>query len=94
MSDQRIVSYTLSASDAEQVNRRRRDAANFPNPQSGAVVHTGNEARPGDVRPMIIVQVWAVGLVNGQVFLDGNDTLWVTSVKEGEGLGTWSRPAK
>lgn len=28
-------------------------------------------------------------LVNGQVMLDGNDTLWVTSVNQGESKGTW-----
>lgn len=82
----RIVHYTVSSSDVGQVNRRRTDASNFP---------TGNSVSPGMVFPMMIVRVWGTdGSVNGQVSLDGNDTLWVTSVKEGEGQGTWAWPAR
>ena len=32
--------------------------------------------------------------VNGQVFLDGNDSLWVTSAKEGTTPGTWCWPER
>ena len=32
--------------------------------------------------------------VNGQVFLDGDDSLWVTSIKEGTESGTWEWPKK
>lgn len=32
--------------------------------------------------------------INGQVFLDGNDTLWVTSADEGTEPGQWSWPVK
>ncbi|MBK9029316.1 MAG: hypothetical protein IPN98_16545 [Propionivibrio sp.] len=45
---------------------------------------------------MLITRVWDYGtpnpdaMVNGQVFLDGNDCLWVTSVKVGEGPRTFA----
>ncbi|WP_100813025.1 hypothetical protein [Microbacterium lacus] len=92
----RIVHYTLSESDAEAINRRRDDAvAAAHNPRHadrqkpmGEQVHFGNPVREGDVFPMIIVRVWgttAESVVNGQVLLDGNDSLWVTSVGVGEG---------
>jgi hypothetical protein len=92
-----IVLYTLSEQDAEQINRRRRDAAaslaSEQNPV-GAQLHAGNTAAAGDVYPMVIVRVWMDtpgGAVNGQVLLD---TLWVTSVNVGEGERhfTWPTP--
>jgi len=89
----RIVQYCLSEEDAKAVNRRREDAINYRqnpyNPERVAVkptgfqIHTGNQAHAGDVFPMLIVKAWGStpeSSVNGQVFLDGNDTLWVTSV--------------
>lgn len=33
-----------------------------------------------DVAPAIITRVWNDGLVNVRVLLDGNDTLWKTSI--------------
>ena len=79
----RIVHYRLSEQDAEQITNRRRDA--------GAV---GNSVRAGDTYPMVIVGVWSPTLVNGQVVLDGPDTLWVTSVTLGDGPRTWSWPPR
>lgn len=32
--------------------------------------------------------------VNGQVFLDGNDVLWVTSVVQGDKPGQWHEPER
>ncbi|MDH4172187.1 MAG: hypothetical protein OEW90_00980 [Betaproteobacteria bacterium] len=76
----RIVHYTLSDQDSRAINRRRvartQDAA-WP---GGAQAHVGNATGAGDVLPMMIVQVWSDNVVNGQVYLDGNDVLWVTSV--------------
>jgi hypothetical protein len=105
----RIVHYRLSADDAEQINRRRTTGASIAmrmkygdDPQlkawpSGAQAHIGNEAREGDVYPMLIVDVWGIdpsSSVNGQVFLDGNDVLWATSRSIGDQPGTWSWPAR
>lgn len=102
----RIVHYTLSESDAQAINRRRDDAiAARHNPvvadsrlkPTGEQVHIGNVAREGDVYPMIITRVWGStpqSAVNGQVFLDGNDTLWATSVVVGEGPRKFAWPSR
>lgn len=90
----RIVQYTLSAQDVAQINQRRSDArarnAWHNALRSGAVVHSGNDVTAGDNYPLIITRVWSdtpteETCVNGQVLLDGNDTLWVTSVQQGDG---------
>jgi len=64
---------------------------------AGAQAHIGNEAKEGDTFPMLIVKCWGdteTSSVNGQVFLDGNDVLWATSVAVGEGPRTFSWPAR
>lgn len=64
---------------------------------AGAQAHIGNEAREGDTHPMLIVKTWgdnSTSAVNGQVFLDGNDVLWATSVCVGEGPRTFSWPTR
>lgn len=102
----RIVHYTLSESDALAINRRRDDAitarhnpatADSKLKPTGEQVHTGNKVSEGDVFPMIIVRVWSAtenGSVNGQVFLDGNDTFWATSVSVGEGPRRFAWPTR
>lgn len=89
----RVVLYTLSQYDVEQINRRRTS------PQSiserikeaiwpmGAQAHIGNSVKVGDVFPAILVRPngdTAEATINIQVFLDGNDTLWVTSAAVSE----------
>ncbi|KAA9111562.1 hypothetical protein F6B43_00220 [Microbacterium rhizomatis] len=74
----RVVLYTLTAQDAAAI---------------GELDPHTNQHRVGDVLPMLIVRVWSVG-VNGQVFLDGPRTLWVTSRPEGDGPGTWAWPGR
>lgn len=95
----RIVHYTLTDLDADAVNRRRKDSERNRGKQTedalGYVAHIGNQATAGDVFPMMIVRVWGEtpqSSVNGQVFLDGNDVLWVTSRSEGEGPGHFAWP--
>lgn len=99
----RTVHYTLDEHDANQVNRRRNDALQNTAARAadGAQVHTGNRAAAGQVFPLVITRVFAdpadvteQTAVNGQVLLDGNDTLWVTSRTQGEGLGRWREPAR
>lgn len=90
-----FVLYMLTEDDAKAVNKRRSDAKNLnaagvtiASQGLGPVIHTGNKVEAGDEYPMLVVRVWGPppgGSVNGQVFLDGNDTLWVTSVAEGDG---------
>lgn len=74
----RVVQYTLTEGDV-----KRRGA------------HIGAPVKSGTAYPMLIVSVWGDkpdSSVNGQVFLDGNDVLWVSSVKVGEGPGTYAWP--
>ena len=78
----RIVHYCLTEQDAESINRRRVSLHLDPVTE-GYVFHTGNHASVGDVFPAMIVRVNSSGAsINAQVSLDGNDTLWVTSVTE------------
>ena len=99
-----IVMYVLTDDDANQVMRRRTQAhviaAKIEDDKwpKGAQAHLGNPARAGQILPMIIVAVWpdegGPGRhgVNGKVFLDGTDVLWVTSRYQSDSKrppGTW-----
>lgn len=79
----RIVHYVLTEQDVDAINRRRADAArnmsHHRERADGSQVHFGNSVAAGDVFPLVITRVWSGSGVNGQVLLDGNDTLWVTS---------------
>ena len=95
----RIVHFKITKGCAEQINKRRQDAkaSEIAATNSGAIVHTGNVASEGDVFPLLITRLWTDepverSAVNGQVFLDGNDSLWVTSAHQGDGVGQWSDP--
>ena len=101
----RIVHYTLTEDDATRVNKRRNDAAAnravHPDEDHGYIAHTGNAPSAGDVYPLIITRVWAFpdrvteeSQVNGQVLLDGNDSLWVTSVGQGDQPRQWFAPPR
>lgn len=99
----RLVHYTLSQADADQINRRRDDAERWRHSErargvvNGSQKHIGNRAEAGQVYPMLIVRTWGStpeSVVNGQVFLDGNDSLWVTSVGQGEGERRWVVPPR
>ena len=90
----RVVAYTLTEHDAEQINRRRRHAraSDAASGQTGVIIHSGNTAAAGEVYPMVIVRCWGTtkeSAVNAQVLLDGNDTFWATSRVQGEGPGQW-----
>lgn len=86
----RIVHYMLSLRDAMRVRDQR-----FANPFC-----RGNEPHEGDVLPLTVVRVWKDEFgdgrhgINGQVSLDGNDLLWVTSVCEGDAPGEWHWPRR
>lgn len=93
------VIYTLTKADAEATNRRRQDFASFHHRASRAVqgdggrtghqAHFGNHAGERQECAAIVVRVHEGTTVNLQVFLDGNDELWATSVHEGIGPGTY-----
>lgn len=97
----RIVHYRLTQSDASSITKRRADAraSGVAAENSGAIVHHGNDPREGDIYPLAITRVWEqepteASAVNGQVLLDGNDTLWVTSRNQGDDLGNWFAPPR
>ena len=96
----RIVHYRLTEQDAEEINRRRTTsnsiavrmkAALWP---EGAQAHIGNEAHAGEVYPAIIVRVWGGDCINGQAFLDGNDSFWMLSRQRGTEPGDWDWPPR
>jgi hypothetical protein len=76
----RIVLYKLSESDANDIKHRRGAAQ-------------GNVPHAGEVYPAVVVRSWGGPSVNLQVFLDGPDSYWAPSRKEGtvEGCWTWPR---
>jgi hypothetical protein len=100
----RIVHYRLTKEEADKMMQRRTDAkeqsGQMQRARPGFQAHVGNPLSEGEAVPMIIVQVWPNEHgpdhdgVNGQALLDGNDSLWVTSAKEGEGPGTWCWPPR
>lgn len=88
------VAYKLTEQDATTINHRRQMARRYgwSGNVTGQLIHAGNQVSPGDVFPAVVVRVWPTsGLVNLQVLLDGTDTLWSTSVHEGDGsaYGEW-----
>ena len=103
----RIVHYALNEHDAKSTNKRRDDAhkSAIAATNSGAQVHYGSTAHEGEVLPAIITYVHSVMSINAQVFLEGNDTLWITarplyddSVDEGSEVsplpGYWCWPPR
>lgn len=78
-----IVRYKLDGSQANQINKRRGDFIAAAPQSSGLAAHVGNAVQEEDIFPAMIVRVWGTEIhssVNLQVFLDGNDTFWATSV--------------
>ncbi len=77
----RIVHYRLSEQDVARLRDGGRDV--------------GNEAHAGDVYPAMVVRTFGGTAANLQVFLDGPDTLWVTSRDHDEDtLGCWFWPPR
>lgn len=84
LTEGRIVHYVLSALDAGEINRRRVHGFITDQWPAGAQAHVGNPVSAGEHCPMMVVKVWDFrpegnGCCNGQVILDGSDSLWVTS---------------
>ena len=99
----RIVHYKLTEQDAQSINRRRDDFGNTKDTTvwaAGAQAHFGNRVIKGHVFPMVVCVVWpdehGTNLygVNGQVLLDGNDSVWVTSARQGDEPGQWNWPPR
>ena len=93
-----MVLYRLTEEDALATNKRREDARQnldrMREERPGFQAHVGNQVSVGERVPMILTKVWNefnpnYHGVNGQAFLDGNDSLWVISVGEGDQPGEW-----
>lgn len=77
----RIVHYRLSSDDVMRIESNRQDGKG-----------SGNSVRAGETVPMMITVVWSETCVNGQLFLDGNDSHWVTSASYGAADRQWQWP--
>lgn len=99
----RTVIYTLSAQDAEEINRRRTtgpDIAGRIKEEKwplGAQAHIGNSVAEGNEFPAVVVRTWDGDVVNLRVILDGSDDYWATSRSrhddDGE-AGKWHWPPR
>jgi hypothetical protein len=97
----RIVHLRISAECAKSINKRRFDAkeSEIAATNSGAIIHHGNLVLENDVYPLLITKIWSdkpteSTPINGQIFLDGNDSFWVTSVQQGDGPNKWFEPPR
>ena len=92
-----MVLYRLTEDEAEATNIHREDARQtreeIGEPHSGFQAHVGNMVAEGDRVPMVVTTVSPSPghgqPLNGQVFLDGNDSLWVADIFEGDHSGEW-----
>lgn len=98
----RMVHYTLSETDAQQINARRTTPAGIQDQvvmgcwSIGAQAHIGNTARAGDVLPAVVVRVLPNDNVNARVLLDGTDVFWATTRPHAGAAtpGHWHWPAR
>lgn len=88
----KTVLYKLGQTDAEQINKRRYDAAEHREQirldASGYQAHAGNAAQEGQTYAAVVVHDNG-GSANLQVLLDGNDVYWATSRVVGDGNGQY-----
>lgn len=89
----RIVLYVLSQQDCDTINLHRLRLGDALGSVPGSI---GNSVKPGDIVPMIIARMWTDTCVNGQIILDGSDTLWKTSatLDDGKQQGSWHWPER
>lgn len=81
----RIVHYMLTNAQALAINEERKASVGDKR---------GTLCLAGDVFPMIITRVhqFMPQGINGQVFLDGDDSWMITHATEGTGPGQWHWP--
>ena len=79
----RCVHYCLTKANVAQIRAQRKSEDNV-----------GNPVHHGQIVPMTIVAVWVDGKINGQCILDGNDSLWLSTIGEGEEQGQWFWPPR
>lgn len=91
----RIVHYTLTETDAREINRRRQDAvdSDVSLMATGLQMHYGMLASAGEVLPMVVTKTReGDNRICGQVYLNGNDTLfkhWVAMISYNDPDNPW-----
>ena len=94
-----VLGYRVTNEQVDRMNglrivSRSMDTARLEGkfPQ-GAQAHIGAASAEGDILPLIVTRITegANGrtLVNGQLILDGSDSLWIEHATEGDGPGQW-----
>lgn len=91
----RIVLYRLTAEQAARVNDLRKNASLYEVGKSAQRAE-GNAVEEGQVLPLIVTKIWngEDNSVNGQLLLDGTDSLWAVAATEGSAPGQWSWPVR
>lgn len=87
----RTVLYKLTHRDCDRIMLHRA-SINAHQPEE---LLCGNTPHEGDIVPAIVVQVWTPETFNGQAFLDGNQTVWLTTIPQDQDdkrPGTWHWP--
>lgn len=77
------VLYTLDGADADTINDRR---------VKGGPRFIGNSVTKGSRLPGVLVAVWGSApdsCANVHILLDGYDSHWVGSRRQGSGAGEW-----
>lgn len=77
-----VVLYRLSSDNVKAIEA---DRISLNGQRSG---HRGKPVKAGDQLPMLILMCEA-DVVDGRVFLNGTDDLWVTRVSYGDAPGWW-----
>lgn len=80
----RTVLYHLDGANHFTVNR-----AFGKHSFTGLEIPVGGVHEVGQPLPMIVTAVNGDGTINGQVLLDGNQSLWVKGAHYGQGEGRW-----
>ncbi len=79
----RIVNYKLSEQEVLKVKKLLTE---FPGLLEGEV------PVEGDVVPALVVKPLGYDVFNGQAFINGNLSIWIRNVKEGDTPGKWLWP--
>lgn len=75
----RFLVYALTEEDVVAIRVRRSKCKHVDHrtDYTTAYCAQGNPVHAGQMFPLLVTAVYSSNMVNGQVFLDGDDTLWV-----------------
>ena len=55
----------------------------------GTMAHVGRPVHEGQLLPMVVIEVHEGEVLDGQVFLPGNDTMDAPRIHRGDGFAMW-----